>query len=388
MPVEVCRADGSHCQPVTAASTAAVAASAEAARLAAQPLDWQFRAIEGYRIAGSTAQPGAGLEAQAIADAAGNARTALARTDLSPGQASLVKTVVERLGNEVIDGKVAPHINDEFRQGLRDLATAPAVAGPAGDRFRGALAQMTRAAQVLDQFELARGTQLGYDVGAGHNTRSAGLPVLAVENIDADLYFKTDDGVVHIESTKYGSNTLAATLKEQAEAKGAPQVERQAAWREQGTVAEPHNLRYFVLDKQADFTGLMNPRNIAELEKAVGDAGARNIVIGDRAYSIDELKQLGARCHGRRESARRCTAPGVGEGGQRRSLVRPARRGERVLQDEHGQPGRGDACAGQELWRCSAAARAAAADAAADRAARRRVRCRGSGCRDFGADRA
>jgi|GEM_PF-6598005 len=70
--------------PNTNSDDAIAAAGAEAARIAAQPLDPQTRAIKGFRIANSTSEPVTGAPANALADAAANARTALSRTDLSP----------------------------------------------------------------------------------------------------------------------------------------------------------------------------------------------------------------------------------------------------------------------------------------------------------------
>jgi len=276
--------------PVT---TAEAAAAAEAARIAAQPLDPRTRALEGFRIAAGTVPAGANPAAAAVADAQGSALAALQRTDLSPERQALVQNVVERLGNGVIDGRVEPHINNTFRQHLYDLATAPDVAGAGGDRFRGALAQLTRAAQVLDQVPLAPSTRLGYDVGSGQHTAGSGLPVLDVAAIDADLYLRNADGTLHIESTKAAPNTLASELREQLQSPTPRQIGRQAEWLQGGTPEAPRSTGYFMLDAQGDFTALMNPRNLGLLEQAVGDADARRIVIGERAYSINDLKAMG-----------------------------------------------------------------------------------------------
>ncbi|MED5618076.1 hypothetical protein [Ideonella sp. BN130291] len=272
----------------SAADDATAAASAQAAAIATQPLNPTARAVEGFRIAASTTPPGAGPGAQAVADAAANARTALARTDLPPQQAQHLRNVVEHLGNAVIDGKIDPHINNQFREHLYDLATQPA----GSDRFNGAMAQMTRAAEVLDRVELARGTQLAYDPAAGQALGNSKLPLLDIPDIDADLYFQTRDGTVHIESTKYGANTLADTLAKEG-SKTTSQTSRQAEWQARSTPDAPRATGFYMFDKQADFTALLDPRNTARLEKAIGDADARRVVIGDRAYSVNELKQMG-----------------------------------------------------------------------------------------------
>jgi hypothetical protein len=273
--------------------TSAAAAAAEAARLAQQPLDPRTRALEGFRIAAGQQQPGAGPVAAAVADARGSALSALERADLSPQRRALVQNVLDRLGNAIIDGRIEPHINDVFRQHLYDLATAPDAAGPAGEKFNGALAQLTRAAQVLDQVPLQRGTMLGYDVGAHQQTGRSALPVLNVDRIDADLYLHRGDNVLEIQSVKATPNALGSELREQARSPALQQVGRQAQWLSEGTPQAPRALSYFVLDGQADFTGMMNPANLAQLENAVGNADARAVVIGDRSYSVNELREMG-----------------------------------------------------------------------------------------------
>jgi hypothetical protein len=273
--------------------TSTAAAAAEAARLAQQPLDPRTRALEGFRIAAGRQQPGAGPAAAAVADARSSALSALERTDLTPERRAQVQNVVERLGNAVIDGRIEPHINDVFRQHLYDLATAPDGVGPAGEKFNGALAQLTRAAQVLDQVPLRPGTMLGYDVGANQPTGRSGLPVLDVDRIDADLYLHRGDNVLEIQSAKWTPNALGNELREQARSPALQQIGRQTQWLSEGTPEAPRAMSFFVLDGQADFTGMMNPANLDPLERAVGNADTRAVVIGDRSYSVNELRAMG-----------------------------------------------------------------------------------------------
>ncbi len=132
---------------VAAGGDAPVAsAQAQLAAVRNQPLEPAQRALEGFRIASSTAEPAPGAQARAVADAGTNARTAMQRGDLPPAQSRQVQQVLERLGNAVVDGKLAPTLDTALRENLYDLATADA----GGARFDGALAQMTQAAQKLD----------------------------------------------------------------------------------------------------------------------------------------------------------------------------------------------------------------------------------------------
>ncbi|MDO5623833.1 MAG: hypothetical protein Q4G71_04005 [Pseudomonadota bacterium] len=255
----------------------------------AQPLPPRERALAGYQIAAGTSQASAGPVAQALADAPANARTALARTDLPSDQAAKLRVVVERLGNEVIDGRIAPQMNNEFRQKLYDLATAE----PNSSRFNGAMAHMTRAAEVLDRVTLAQGTSMAFDPKSGANLADARLPLLDVPDLDADLYFKTRDGVLHVESVKAGVTTLASELRGSAEGERA-QLGRQAAWQRAGTPDEPRRVSVYAGDDSAGFGHLMDGRNLGELRKTMADADGRSIVLGERAYSINDLDALNA----------------------------------------------------------------------------------------------
>jgi hypothetical protein len=274
---------------------ATAAAAAEAARVAAQPLDPVRRAAEGFRIAAGVPDAHTSPVDRAIADAGANARAAMSRTDLAPELAKELRTVLERLGNAVVDGKIDPHMNGKFRQLLYSLATDhPDSTDPKsmGD-FREALAHMTRAAQVLDRFELAQGTGLAFEGHAGAVRASAGLPLLDVPKLDADLYFKTRDGTLRIESSQYSAKTFADKVKAQAKDES-EQLRRQSTWEAKGSAANPRAMGYYMLEKNKGFLDLMNDQNLGQLERSIGNPAVRNIVIGDRAYSLNELKALDA----------------------------------------------------------------------------------------------
>jgi hypothetical protein len=278
-------------------SAAQAAAAAAAAQSASRPhrTDPTHRAEAGWQLANKDVPAAAGPAAQAEANAGVNARTALNRTDLPPAEAKQVRTAVERLGNALVDGRIEPHVNDTFRQHLYSLATEPANS----PHFRGALAQMTRAADVLAKVELATGTRLAYDPEHGQpGVKGAGLPILNQPNIDADLYFKTRDGVLHIEGVKATPQALSNEVQE-ASKRGAAgrssQIGIQSAWAQGQTPGQPRSLSFFVPDKGPGFVNLMDDRRQAQLAQLVGgDPDARRFTIGDRAYSLNDFKQIAA----------------------------------------------------------------------------------------------
>jgi len=247
-------------------------------------------------------RPATALDTARADAVAADVRAAMNRTDLPPGVRAQVAKALVRLGNGIVDGTIEPRINNVFLDHLHSLASEPFAPTPAGGKvtgsgdtgYKGALAQMIRASQVQDQVELARGTRLAYDPGAGQTgVQRAGLPLLDTQHIDADLYFKTRDGVLHIESTKFSTNTLADKLKSDRTG-GINQTQRQAQWVNEAPKGQPRRISYFVLDKGTAFSALMDDRNMKQLGQVIpkSDQNVRNIIIGDRKYSLDDLNSL------------------------------------------------------------------------------------------------
>jgi hypothetical protein len=279
--------------PDHTADEAAAAAAAEAARTAAQPLDPQARAAEGFRIASGTPPANASPQGAAVADAGASAKTAMARTDLPPETQKQVNVAIERLGNAVIDGKIDPHMNNQFKQQLYNLATAHPNDPATMSDFREALAHLTRTAQVADNVPLAKNTMIAFDANAGGATGKTNLPSLDVPKLDADIYYKTRNGATVVESSKYSTNTMADKVKDQVEGK-TQQLSRQAEWENKGTTTDPRRAGFFMLGEGNRFDALMDKKNVAQLEQTIANPDARNIIIGERAYSLTELKTLDA----------------------------------------------------------------------------------------------
>jgi hypothetical protein len=283
--------------PDHTADEAAGAAAAEAARVASQPLDPQARAAEGFRIASGTPDANAGPQAAAIANAGESAKTAMSRTDLPPETQKQVNVVLERLGNAVVDGKIDPQMNNKFKEQIYALATeSPPEPGikssTQSDKFNDALAHLTRAAQVADNVPLARNTMIAFDPKA--DTGKTNLPLPDVPKLDADILYKTRDGTTVVESSKYSTNTMAGKVKDQVDGT-TKQLSLQAEWESKGTAADPRAAGFFMLGEGNRFDALMDKNNVAQLEKTIANHDARNIIIGERAYSLNELKTLDAK---------------------------------------------------------------------------------------------
>ena len=178
------------------------AARAQLAAVRDQALEPAPRAIEGFRIAASTAGPSADAQARAIADAGSNARTAMQRTDLPPDQAHRVQQALERLGNGLVDDKLAPTLAPSLRGNLYDLATADAGSA----RFNDALAQVTQTAQKVDPDANARDTQ--YLLGL--QARIASHQPIAAEDLAKSKALLFHDYGYPMAGTRLTSDQLAA----------------------------------------------------------------------------------------------------------------------------------------------------------------------------------
>ena len=268
---------------------AAAPATWDSARIAANPQKAQTRAMEGFQKAAGVAQGGA--NARALADAPGNARAAMNRQDIAdPTVQKELRSSLLHLGNAIEDQRFDPNTSSKFREQLKALATA----SPDTETFKGALAHVRAAAQVLDQNQLAPGTKLAFDPERGTHLSSTGLPTIDKAHLDADLYYKTADGKLHVDSSKSSINAVTSeaqhTLKKTDPDDS--QMGRQKGWREGGTVAEPRRLGINAMDASKGFNGLMDDRKLGVVKDAVGHPAERSIVLGDRAYSPNELDRI------------------------------------------------------------------------------------------------
>jgi hypothetical protein len=226
-------------------------------------------------------------------DVTADAAKALLRNDLDPGTTQQVKNIIEQLGDGIQSSKVATGINNQLAQNISNLANA----NPSSAEFKGALAQLTRMAEISSQNNsLAAGTKIAFDPEMGQQgiEKIAKLPPLDVPNIDSDIYYKTADGTLHMDSAKSTPNTLATEIKDSI-GKEDIQLNRQQAWQQKSTPESPRQLGLFVLDEGSSKTGtgnLLHPNNLDKLTQVVSDPDARVIIVEDRVYSVNDLKQI------------------------------------------------------------------------------------------------
>ena len=245
--------------------------------------------MDGFRKAAGTEQTGAG--AQSLADAPGNAHAAMNRQDITdPKVQKELRSSLLNLGNAIEDQRFDPNTSGKFREQLNALATA----SPDTETFKGALAHVRAASQVLDQEKLAPGTKLAFDPEKGTNLSSTGLPTIEKPRLDADLYYKTADGKLHVVSSKSSINAVTTEAGHALKNPGpdGSQLGRQQDWRESGLANEPRRLGINAMDAGKSFNGLMDDRKLGVVKDTVGHPAERSIVLGDRKYSPNDLDRI------------------------------------------------------------------------------------------------
>ncbi|WP_028998499.1 hypothetical protein [Azohydromonas australica] len=240
-----------------------------------------------------------------------------------------VANVVQRLGVALQEGRLVP--GDPLRQVMHTAANS----APGSSAYKGALAHLTRAAEVLERTRLAPGTALAFDpappqtmvqeaanrhanatgAGATGAEPAAGLPKLDTTLVDADLYYRQDnrtslrrafDAVtprpdpprqpLTIESLKSTAHALSEELA--AAIKGAgtgtpSQVGRQQAWQAQGNADAPRQVKSSTAAGDG-FHNLMEPGALKQLRQLTPDPNARTVTVGERSYSVTELEGIRA----------------------------------------------------------------------------------------------
>lgn len=241
-----------------------------------------------------------------------------------PAEQAHVAAVVERLGVALHEGTLVA--NDPLRQVLHTAANAP----PGSNAYKGAMAHLTRAAEVLERVRAAPGTALAFDPAPPQNAAQAAahrqaniaggatgteadarVPKLDTELVDADLYYRQDNrGLLQrgldrlspapsleqqpltIESVKSTPNTFAAEINRAINNPGAPtQVGRQQSWQQLGDAGAPRQFKVATAGDDG-FHQLMKPDAIRELGKMTPDPNARTVTLGERSYSLNELDAI------------------------------------------------------------------------------------------------
>ena len=149
------------------------------------------------------------------------------------------------------------------------------------------LAELERAAQVIGEGHLKPGTR--YVIGAKPNQQMAhGLPNIEAANVEADGYYMTVDGVLHLDEVKATPNALTDKMQ-----KGR-QFGRYETWAGEGTSQAPRQVGVYVRDSTTNFHTLLRGDRLNALSRTFGGDAIRAIRIGNREFTVAELRVLDA----------------------------------------------------------------------------------------------
>lgn len=167
--------------------------------------------------------------------------------------------------------------------------------------------ELERAAEVLRTKRLADGTKVALGARSAEELSEAGLRALPAEVSEADLYYKTADGVVHVEEVKSTFRALNHKLKKVKKvAEGArddreklqrimkdTQLGRYVKWEQEGaTAGEVRAFTVYVPKESAHFDELLDEDFLNALKRLESVSGRRLLQIGDREFSTVELEQM------------------------------------------------------------------------------------------------
>ena len=199
--------------------------------------------------------------------------------------------------HEIANGRLDPQVSEKFRDQLYKLATSPL-----GDDYHGAMAHLRIAAETLQNERLAAGTKLVIDPGGHTQLKSAGLPTLGVDMLDADVYYRAADDSLNIISSKASVGGLNSALKDGVEARNRlaagdedaklSQTVRQTMWLNGAQNDEMRRVSLFAHDDGAGMNHMLDDRNFKELQTILRPGDERRLIMGARDYSANEMGQL------------------------------------------------------------------------------------------------
>jgi hypothetical protein len=212
----------------------------------------------------------------------------LKRTDLDAATLKSIDETLSALNEARKNGKLST--DGSLKQLIGELATANPK------KVSENLTELEHAAHVLKSANLAAGTKVIIGAKTGQDLPGTGLPKIDVADVEADVYYKTSDGVLHLDETKDTFNALVSKVKETTNAQpGNPkQFGRYSEWIDNGTAAgQTRQVNIFVRNSGPNFDRLLDTTTLNTLQNTVGKDPAQPFLrVGDRSFSINDLRQM------------------------------------------------------------------------------------------------
>ena len=133
------------------------------------------------------------------------------------------------------------------------------------------LAELENAIRVIEEGNVDGIVSIG--VEKGHKPK--GLPEIDVDKVEADTYFKTSDGVIHLNEVKNTPNAFVSKLKDgiskrKKDKNYKGQFERYGEWIEKGTDQnQVRKAMVFIRNSEPNFHRIIDKVVLKELSKTI-----------------------------------------------------------------------------------------------------------------------
>jgi hypothetical protein len=204
---------------------------------------------------------------------------------------------------------------EEVRQTLRELYQAKEegrldingnrhnfnklMEGLGGDKVRDSYAELKAAAEVIRRGDLKVGTAVGIGIQYGQGVK--GLPEIDVKGIEADVYYQSRDGVIHVVEVKNTPVPLYNVLDKSIgkAAIGKPeeaQFGRYRIWTTEGKkLGQVREVEVRVVNSGPSFHELLTVERLRELKRTVVKDSSKGVLkIGDYKLSYSDLLRMEA----------------------------------------------------------------------------------------------
>jgi hypothetical protein len=216
----------------------------------------------------------------------------LTRRDLSVEFREEVRQTLRELYQAKEEGRLDINGNREsFNRLMEDMGKGSVEA------VQGAYAELKTAAEVVRRGDIKEGTSVGIGIQYGQGVK--GLPEIDVVGMEADVYYQSRDGVIHVVEVKNTPVPLYNVLDKSIgkAAIGKPeeaQFGRYGKWIDKGNKGgQVREVEVRVVNSGPSFHELLNVDRLDELSKTIVKDPSKGVIkIGDYKLSYNDLVRM------------------------------------------------------------------------------------------------
>jgi hypothetical protein len=204
------------------------------------------------------------------------------RTDLDPKLVQQISETLQVLNEARLNGKLNVREN---QKAFTDLVSKLGHNDP--KKVSESLAELAHAVYVLQRGDVDPNTPIV--IGAKYNQQLKNLPKIDVENVEADTYYKTADGIIHITEVKDTPNAFVSKLPES-------QFDRYKQWVDKGkTLLTPQErvAEVYIQRTGPGFDEILDSGRFRRLtDTIVSDVNKPFMKIGEYNFSLNDLREM------------------------------------------------------------------------------------------------